>query len=256
MISAAAMGLGFFLMARYGDNPVKRQNTKIHQKLFAFLEKEGLELNNPEWQEQATAYRNRTALQKAEDYVYAHPFETVLSYIALAHSGLAVSGMIRKKSEDKYEKGAGDSNFLQGLTLTLGCLFAAFVPEKTKAQLKREGKEGTFMGALQARPMTWAGMSFIVGDTLGFYAADQELKKARKKMQKGDPFRPYVFAMSAISFISALFAQIGNFLVGFKSSKKSKGYGAGTRRRPKGADGSGRESYSGPAGGTPDLACE
>ena len=108
------MGLGFFLMSRYGNYPVERQSEKLQQRMYAFLEKEGATLEQPEWQQKITDHNNRSLFRKMEDMLFKRPIEFVLTYIAIAHTAMIVSGKIRRASDNKHEKSAGIGNFLQG----------------------------------------------------------------------------------------------------------------------------------------------
>ncbi len=222
MTSAAMWSVGGILLARYGSRPVPQQLGKLQEKLAAFLQKEGVSLEE-EAQRKAKTYNGRSWLQKFEDVLYNYPIESANIYNSIAAGGMIGSGIYRRKGTAEDIR-SGNANFLtSGLTFG-GTLASILIPERTPEQIAARGQSGTLWGKMQEQPLNYAVWMFLGADVATGSEAIGEYEKA-KKLTSDDPFRPWAYGMSALSVFSMCCDVVGDLLTGF-SSKKAGGTAA------------------------------
>lgn len=194
MESAAVTAISALLLTRFSKNPVPRQIEKLENKLLGFMQKEGIPLSMEEWEERANAFNQRNWNQKLSDFMFNYPIEAAGISSIIGSIGLMASGRIRRRHG---EKSAGTANLGQGLLIFAGSLIQ-MLPEKTKERLEAEGKDGTVLGHIQKHPLGYASALFMASDVMQGKTALAEYNRAQL-MDADDPFRPWVYLMSAIS---------------------------------------------------------
>ncbi len=213
--SNVGLGLGGLALAHWGHQPVERQQTKLEEKLAAYLQSEGVPLDAA-MLKHADAHTQRGWFQKIEDFIFDHPIECVNAYTGLVSTGMAVSGVLRRRQGNKE---SGDANIGFAALTVAGVLASILIPERTPAQLAAEGKSG-LVAKIQERPLNYVRFLFMGADALEGKEAWGEYKAA-KSMDAANPYRPWQFRMSALSLTAMASFLLGDWLTGADSKKQA-----------------------------------
>jgi hypothetical protein len=205
--AGAAWSGGALLLARYGAQPVSRQTERLEHKLAAYLKRENIPLD-VETLRKADEEQRRAWFSKIEDFLYTYPIECDNAYNIVANTAMIRSGQFRK---DGGENAAGNMNMAFGTLGLISSLISIFVPEKTPEQIAEAGQAGTFLGKIQEKPLVYA-LGFSLVSTIAEGIAAKNEYKTAKNLAPNDPFRPYAFAMSALTAVATALYIVSDWL--------------------------------------------
>ena len=216
MVSSAMWGASGAFLAKYGDRSVADQQSRLEEKLAHFLKGEGVPLDAATLRK-ADKDAQHGWFKKLEDFFYAHPIECTNAYYALASTGFAISGALRRKDGNIK---AGNANLGVSALYLAGALASIIIPEKTPEQIEAKGQTGTLLGNIQKHPLGYVRWLFLAADSMAGLEAVGEYQSA-KKLPHGDSYRSWQFGMSGLSAVAMVTTLISDWLT--SGSKKAGG---------------------------------
>lgn len=216
MASGALWCIPSVVLTRYGSRPVDTQFERLQHKLAEHLKQEGVPLN-AKTLKLANDEERLSWFEKAENFIYNHPMECNFGLFAAGSAGMMVSGLIRRTSG---EKEAGIGNIVVSSFAIAAALAAILIPEKTEEQIEKEGQKDTLWGNVQQSPLSYANVMMMAGDLTEGVNAHGEYKTARA-LPASNSFKPYGYAISALSALTMASFLVGDIFAGFGSKKAS-----------------------------------